>query len=197
LSGKYSRLASRSSVADREDSITLGRALKVLTASRQTGLFFVFLLVLSLSLFMQDAILEPYGGEVFGMKISETTQLNAAFGMGTLLGIIITGMWVVPRIGKKRAVTIGCLWAALCLLLITFSGVTADPALLMAAVFSLWHGFWSVDPGSHRADAGPNHCRNRRYLYWSLGVGPGHRPGSATVLGGGVLDLGKVAVQTV
>ena len=41
-----------------------------------------FLLVLSLSLFMQDAVLEPYGGQVFGMAITETTQLNAFFGIG-------------------------------------------------------------------------------------------------------------------
>ena len=83
---KYSRLSRRSSLTDREDRITLKQALKILTASRQTGLFFVFLLVLSLSLFMQDAILEPYGGEVFGMRIAETTQLNAALRHGDAAG---------------------------------------------------------------------------------------------------------------
>ena len=36
---KYSRYGSRSSLVDREDQITLGRALRVLTASRQTGNF--------------------------------------------------------------------------------------------------------------------------------------------------------------
>ena len=52
-------------MVEREDQITFSRALKVLTASRQTGLFFSFLLVMTISLFMQDAVLEPYGGEVF------------------------------------------------------------------------------------------------------------------------------------
>lgn len=104
---KYSRLQLRyaaqarsvnpEQTVKREDQITLGKALKVLTASRQTGLFFCFLLVLSLSLFMQDAVLEPYGGQVFGMKISETTQLNAFFGLGTLFGIIATSFLTAPK----------------------------------------------------------------------------------------------------
>jgi BCD family chlorophyll transporter-like MFS transporter len=190
---KYSRLARRSSVIDREDSITLGRALKVLTASRQTGLFFVFLLVLSLSLFMQDAILEPYGGEVFGMKISETTQLNAAFGMGTLLGIIATGMFVVPRIGKKRTVTIGCLWAALCLVLITFSGLTAAPAILMATVFLFGTASGILTLGAIVLMLDLTIAETAGTFIGAWGLAQAIARGSATVLGGGLLGLGQVA----
>ncbi|MEQ8962358.1 MAG: PucC family protein, partial [Coleofasciculus sp. C2-GNP5-27] len=84
---KYSRYASRSSLVEREDQVTLGRALKVLTASRQTGLFFTFLLVMTISLFMQEGVLEPYGADVFGMPIGETTRLNSYWGLGTLIGV--------------------------------------------------------------------------------------------------------------
>ncbi|MCZ0905269.1 PucC family protein, partial [Microcoleus sp. HI-ES] len=56
---KYSRYGVRSSAVNREDKITLGSALRILTASRQTGLFFTFLLIMTISLFMQDAVLEP------------------------------------------------------------------------------------------------------------------------------------------
>lgn len=56
---------------------------------------------MTISLFMQDAVLEPYGGEVFGMCVSETTKLNAFFGIGTLIGIATTGFLIIPRIGKK------------------------------------------------------------------------------------------------
>ena len=96
-SSKPTATSSQSAKSAREDQITLASAIKVLTASRQTGLFFCFLLVLSLSLFMQDAVLEPYGGQVFGMAISETTQLNAFFGMGTLFGIIVTSFLTAPK----------------------------------------------------------------------------------------------------
>jgi BCD family chlorophyll transporter-like MFS transporter len=192
---KYSRLSRRSSLADREDRITLKQALTILTASRQTGLFFVFLLVLSLSLFMQDAILEPYGGQVFGMKIAETTQLNAAFGMGTLLGIILTGMFIVPRIGKQRTVTIGCLWAALCLLLISFAGVTADPPILMTTVFCFGTASGVLTLGAIVLMLDLTVAETAGTFIGAWGLAQAIARGSATVLGGGVLDLGKGFVR--
>lgn len=192
---KYSRRTQRSTVGDREDSITLGRALKVLTASRQTGLFFTFLLVLSLSLFMQDAILEPYGGEVFGMKISETTQLNAAFGMGTLLGIIFTGFLIVPRIGKQRTVILGCLWAAICLVLISLSGLTGQPSLLMTAVFCFGIASGILTLGAIVLMLDLTIAETAGTFIGAWGLAQAIARGSATVLGGGVLDLGKSLVR--
>ncbi len=194
---KYSRLSQRSSLRDREDGLTLGRALRILTASRQTGLFFTFLLVLSLSLFMQDAILEPYGGEVFGMLISETTQLNAAFGMGTLVGIVVTGFWVVPRLGKKRTVKLGCLWAAVCLLLISGAGLTASPAILMLAVFAFGIASGVLTLGALVLMLDLTVAETAGTFIGAWGLAQAIARGSATVLGGGLLDLGKAVMGLV
>ncbi|WP_347280065.1 MULTISPECIES: BCD family MFS transporter [unclassified Leptolyngbya] len=188
---KYSRLTSRSSLRNREDGITLRRALRILTASRQTGLFFSFLLVLSLSLFMQDAILEPYGGEVFGMLISETTQLNAAFGMGTLIGIILTGFFIVPRIGKQRTVKIGCFWAAFCLGMIALSGTTGQPPFLMAAVFCFGLASGILTLGAIVLMLDLTIAETAGTFIGAWGLAQAIARGSATLLGGGVLDLGK------
>ncbi|MGB3136873.1 MAG: BCD family MFS transporter [Nodosilinea sp.] len=193
---KYSRLKSRSSLRNREDNLTLRQALKILTASRQTGLFFVFLLVLSLSLFMQDAVLEPYGGEVFGMTIAETTQLNAAFGMGTLLGIIVTGWLVVPRIGKKRAVVVGCSWAAVCLLGITLSGLTGNPTVLLTAVFCFGIASGILTLGAIVLMLDLTVAETAGTFIGAWGLAQAIARGSATVLGGGVLDLGRAMLKT-
>lgn len=193
---KYSRLTQRSSLRDREDGLTLRRALRILTASRQTGLFFTFLLVLSLSLFMQDAILEPYGGEVFGMLISETTQLNAAFGMGTLVGIVLTGFLVVPRLGKKRTVKIGCLWAAFCLILISLSGLTGLPALLMSAVFAFGIASGVLTLGAIVLMLDLTVAETAGTFIGAWGLAQAIARGGATVLGGGILDLGKSILRS-
>jgi MFS transporter, BCD family, chlorophyll transporter len=193
---KYSRLAQRSSLRDREDSITLGQALSILTASRQTGLFFAFLLVLSLSLFMQDAILEPYGGEVFGMTIAETTQLNAAYGMGTLIGIIFTGWLVVPRIGKKRTVAMGCSWAALCLVGITLAGLTAAPQILLTTVFLFGIASGILTLGAIVLMLDLTIAETAGTFIGAWGLAQAMARGSATVLGGGVLDLGRAILRT-
>ncbi|MEB3290462.1 MAG: BCD family MFS transporter [Leptolyngbya sp.] len=189
---KYSRLRDRSSLQDREDGLTLGKALGILTASRQTGLFFGFLLVLSLSLFMQDAILEPYGGEVFGMTIAETTQLNAAFGMGTLIGIILTGWLVVPRIGKQRTVAIGCSWAALCLVGMILSGLTAAPQVLLTAVFLFGTASGVLTLGAIVLMLDLTVAETAGTFIGAWGLAQAIARGSATVLGGGLLDLGRL-----
>jgi len=98
----YSQYGVRSQLVNREDSITLGRALRVLTANRQTGIFFTFLLVMTISLFMQEAVLEPYGGEVFGMTIAQTTKLNAFWGTGTLIGMSTTGFFNCAAFGQTK-----------------------------------------------------------------------------------------------
>ncbi|PZV08474.1 MAG: MFS transporter [Leptolyngbya sp.] len=193
---KYSRLTQRSSLRDREDSLTLGRALKILTASRQTGLFFTFLLVLSLSLFMQDAVLEPYGGEVFGMTIAETTQLNAAFGMGTLLSIIVSGWLVVPRLGKKRTVVVGCSWAAVCLIGITLSGLTGNPTILLMAVFFFGTASGILTLGAIVLMLDLTVAETAGTFIGAWGLAQAIARGSATVLGGGVLDLGRAILRS-
>ncbi|MEB3251679.1 MAG: BCD family MFS transporter [Cyanobacteriota bacterium] len=190
---RYSRR--RSAPDQREDSLTLGRALKILTASRQAGLFFSFLLVLSLSLFMQDAILEPYGGEVFGMTIAETTRLNAAFGLGTLLGIIVTGWLVVPRLGKQRSVSLGCSWAALCLVGITLSGLTGSPTVLLTAVFLFGSASGVLTLGAIVLMLDLTVTETAGTFIGAWGLAQAIARGSATVLGGAVLDLGRALLR--
>lgn len=189
---KYSRYTSRSTVVAREDQITLRRALRVLTASRQTGLFFGFLLVLTLSIFMQDAVLEPYGGEVFGMCIAETTKLNVPFGMGTLFGISGTGFWLLPRLGKKKTTRLGCLAAAVCFGLIILSGFAANPGLLKASLlfFGLASGMITAGATSLMLDLTAAETAGTFIGAWGLAQAIAR--GLATVLGGTVLNLGKL-----
>ncbi|MEN0040758.1 MAG: BCD family MFS transporter [Pseudomonadota bacterium] len=40
---------------------------------------------------MQDVLLEPYGGEVLGLTVSQTTLLTAMFAAGTLVGFALAG----------------------------------------------------------------------------------------------------------
>ncbi len=130
---RFSRYGMRSNLSDREDQITIGRALRVLTASRQTAIFFCFLLAMTLGLFLQEAVLENYGGEVFKMPPSATTSLNAFFGTGTLVGLIVTGFLLIPKLGKQRTAKLGCLLTTVSLGLIVLSGFSQHPTVLGAA----------------------------------------------------------------
>lgn len=188
---KYSRYGKRSKMVNREDQITLGKALRVLTASRQTGIFFTFLLVMSISLFMQDAVMEPYGGEVFGMALSETTQLNAFFGMGTLIGIGSTGFLIVPRLGKQNTTKWGCIAAAICLGLIILAGYSAIPGMLMGSLllYGLASGIITTGAISLMLDLTAAETAGTFIGAWGLAQAIAR--GLSTVTGGAVLDLGR------
>lgn len=134
IEARYSRYSQRSQAVNREDQIGLREALRILTATTQTGLFFVCLLLITIGLFMQDAVLENYGAEVFQMPMSATTQLNSAFGMGNLVGLGMAGFFFVPRFGKFRTVRFGCVAVATTLLLLASAGLNPQPALLMSLV---------------------------------------------------------------
>jgi BCD family chlorophyll transporter-like MFS transporter len=131
---KYSRYAERSMAVNREDQITFGTALRVLTASRQTAIFFVFLLMMTFSLFLQETVLEPYGGEVFQMSIPETSLLNTFWAIGLLLSLSATGFFLIPRLGKRRTTKLGCLMVAFSFGLIILSGFTANEMMLKLAL---------------------------------------------------------------
>jgi BCD family chlorophyll transporter-like MFS transporter len=195
IEAKYSRFSDRTSdwntARGREDQITLGRALKILTASPQTGLFFTFLLLMTLSLFMQDAVLESYGAQVFGMSIASTTKLNAFWGMGTLIGISTTGFIIVPRLGKHRTTQVGCALVAACAGLLILAGFTANPQLLQSIVFLFGLASGVTTTGALSLMLDLTAAQTAGTFIGAWGLAQAIARGLATVLGGTALDLGK------
>ena len=188
---KYSRFFNRVNPGNREDSITLKGAWKILTASPQTGLFFTFLLVMTISLFMQDPILEPYAGQVFKMPLAESTKLNVFYGTGILISYGITGFFIVPRLGKARTIKLGCILVAFAALFIGFSGFSANPSLLKSTLvlFGLATGFVTTAAVTLMLDLTIAEAAGTFIGAWGLAQSLSR--GIATVIGGTVLDLGR------
>ncbi|WP_392535686.1 BCD family MFS transporter [Nostoc sp. C117] len=188
---KYSQYLSRSTVVDREDSITLGKAWEILTASPQTGLFFTFLLVMTLCLFMQDPILEPYAGQVFKMPLAESTKLNVFYGTGILVAYGVSGFFIVPRLGKQRTARLGCMLVAFCTVLLAISGFTANPAFLKLSLilFGLATGVLTTAAVSLMLDLTAAEAAGTFIGAWGLAQSVSR--GVAVVLGGSLLDIGR------
>ncbi len=189
---KYSRYRLRSSFVDKEDCISLKRALKILTSSRQTGIFFSFLVMITMSLFIQEAILEPYGGEVFNMSIGETTMLNSFWGIGILIGYITTGFLVIPRLGKTKTTKIGCILVALSFSLIIFSGLTTMVVILQGAMvlFGVAAGITTVGSISLMLDLTAAETAGTFVGAWGLAQALSR--GVAIAMGGWILDIGRL-----
>ena len=189
---KYSRFYDRSAKDRLEEQMNLNRALKILTASRQTGLFFTFLLILTISLFMQDSVLEPYGGEVFGMSIAETTRLNIPYGIGTLIGIGFTGFAIVPFLGKKNTTKLGCLGVAVSFVLIILSGVYTSQDLLKFSLFlfGIFSGILTAGATSLMLDLTAVETAGTFIGAWGLAQAMAR--GLGTLVGGAILNLGQI-----
>ncbi|MBH8564761.1 BCD family MFS transporter [Nostoc sp. CENA67] len=188
---KYSLYSTRSTLVNREDSITLGKAWEILTASRQTGLFFTFLMVMTLCLFMQDPVLEPYAGQVFKMPLAESTKLNVFYGIGLLIAYSVAGFFVVPRLGKRKSARLGCMLVAFCAALLGLSGFTANPAFLKLGLvlFGLATGFLTTAAVSLMLDLTAAEAAGTFIGAWGLAQAMSR--GVAVVLGGAVLDVGR------
>jgi BCD family chlorophyll transporter-like MFS transporter len=191
---RYSRFMTRNQ--EQPDQIGLGRALQVLTASPQTAKFFTFLLFMTLGLFIQDGVLEPYGGEIFQMSIGETTKLNAPFGIGTLLGISLSGFLIAPRIGKQNTASLGCWTSIGALIGLIGAGMVANVNFLRLGVFlfGLTSGITTTGAISLMLDLTATATAGTFIGAWGLAQAIAR--GLATFLGGFLLQIGKSIAPT-
>ena len=118
-----------------DQEISLAVSWTILRSSPQVGYFFAVLSLFTFSLFLQEAVLEPYAGATFALDVCATTRLNAIWGIGTLLGIATTGFLFVPRLGAQRTALVGGLLSAVFVLLMVVAGGMGSEPLFRGALF--------------------------------------------------------------
>ncbi len=135
--GIESRLPAGQTV--RSDARNPLTAVRALTANPSAQRFFVYLLLVLISIHAQDVLLEPFGGEVLGMEVAQTSRLTSYWGVGVLV-TLLAGLPLMKWIGKKPTANVGACIAALGFALIIASGVVNNPKLLYTAVLVLGLG---------------------------------------------------------
>ena len=182
---------SRSNMPAREDAITLRQAWALITSSRQVLVFFGFLVLFTLGLFLQDPILESYGAEVFGMPIAATASLNAVWGIGTLLGLLLAGLWIVPRLGKLATARLGCQLISTSLLLLLVVGFSGQVPLLQVVMllFGLAAGIGTNSALVLMLDLTLPEAAGTFVGVWGLAQALSRALGK--LIGGGLLDGGR------
>ncbi len=178
--------------SDRDDGPTLRQAWALITSSRQVLVFFTFLVLFTLGLFLQDPILESYGAEVFGMPIAATASLNAVWGIGTLVGLLLAGLWIVPRLGKLNAARLGCRLIAASLALLVVAGFIGKVPALQGVLFlfGLAAGIGTNSALVLMLDLTLPQAAGTFVGLWGLGQALSRAIGK--VLGGGLLDVGRL-----
>lgn len=117
-------------------------ALSQVWKETQARQFTVFVFVSMLAYSMQDLILEPFAGSVFGFTPGESTRLAGVQHGGVLAGMLLVALacsaWARGRLGSLRGWTIGgCVVSAFALAGLAAGGVVGPGWPLRQTVFGL------------------------------------------------------------
>jgi len=120
-------------------------------AEREARLFTVFVFVSMLGYSMQDLVLEPFAGLVFGMSPGQSTQLSGLQNGGVFLGMALVGLagsFLARRFPSilKFFVLLGCVLSACALTALAFAAAApqAWPLRLNAAALGFSNGMYAV-----------------------------------------------------
>ncbi|MFQ3594937.1 MAG: BCD family MFS transporter [Sphingomonadaceae bacterium] len=81
---------------------------------------------------MQDVLLEPYGGEVLGLAVGQTTALTGLWAAGALLGFALAGQRLAMGTDPHRLAAVGALVG-----IASFSAVILSAPLSSTTLFGL------------------------------------------------------------
>jgi MFS transporter, BCD family, chlorophyll transporter len=95
---------------------------------------------------MQDILLEPFGGQVFGMSVGQTTWLTATLAAGTLIGFAYSARQLSHGGDPYRLASLGILAGIAAFAAIIFSPLMEAPSLFQTGSFfiGLGGGLFSV-----------------------------------------------------
>ncbi|ANK11817.1 BCD family MFS transporter [Erythrobacter neustonensis] len=97
---------------------------------------------------MQDALLEPYGGEILGLSVGATTGLTGAWALGSLIGFTVSGGALARGWNPLRLAGTGMVIGINAFLLVLFAGPFAAPLMLYAGALGIGLGLGLFSVGT-------------------------------------------------
>jgi MFS transporter, BCD family, chlorophyll transporter len=93
-----------------------------LMAGGQAGRLLAVVALGTAAFAMQDVLLEPYGAEILGLSVGQTTWLTAASSLGALTGFIVAGRWLAHGLDPIRMAARGLLTGIAAFSCVIFAG---------------------------------------------------------------------------
>ena len=176
------------------DPTPFRRGLAEVWAERRARNFTLFVFLSMTAYFMQELILEPYAGLVFGFTPGQSTSLSGAQNGGVFIGMLTVGIVATGlKIGALRNwVMAGCLGSAATLAVITMLGPIGPGAPLMPAVVGLgfFNGMFAVAAiGSMMALAGQGREQREGTRMGLWGAAQAIAAGFGGLLGAAMVDV--------
>ncbi|MEL6681370.1 MAG: BCD family MFS transporter [Pseudomonadota bacterium] len=190
----------RNLIAIREpDPTPFMEGLREVWSERKARNFTIFVFLSMTAYFMQELILEPYAGLVFGFTPGESTTLSGAQNGGVFIGMLTVGIMATGlKIGALRNwVMAGCMGSAAALAFITILGPIGPSAPIVPAVMLLgfFNGMFAVAAiGSMMALAAEGKERREGTRMGLWGAAQAIAAGFGGLLGAGMVDILRLTV---
>ncbi len=128
-------------IPEKAREVKFGEALRsVILADPQVRLFFAIVVLTFVGTMAQDVLLEPFGGLVLKMEVGETTGLTQYWGIGVLLSMLASGLFLLKTFGHLRVMRTGMLVSVLAFAGPLVAGATGNLGLFKGAVFVMGLG---------------------------------------------------------
>ncbi len=114
--------------------------LTILWPDPQVRLFFGIITFTLLGTQIQDVLLEPFGGLIFGMDVKATTGLTMFWGLGILIAMLGSGLFLLKKFKSNHVFRAGLFVAIGMFPLIILAGVMESVPLLQLAIIGLGLG---------------------------------------------------------
>ena len=167
------------------------------TKARQ---FTIFVFLSMTAYFMQELILEPYAGLVFGFSPGQSTSLSGAQNGGVFIGMLVVGIAATGLgIGALRhLVGAGRLGSAAALTIISLFGLAGIPVLLPAVItLGFFNGMFAVAAiGSMMALAGQGRDAREGTRMGLWGAAQAIAAGFGGLAGAAMVDVLRVMTAT-
>jgi BCD family chlorophyll transporter-like MFS transporter len=189
----------RSMTAQREaEALPFRQGLAEIWAEPRARNFTIFVFLSMTAYFMQELILEPYAGLVFGLTPGQSTQLSGMQNGGVFMGMLLVGITATGfKLGSLRTwVVAGCLGSCVSLCAIATIGAMHLAALLIPTVIALgfFNGMFAVAAiGSMMALAGQGKERREGTRMGLWGAAQAVAAGFGGLLGAVLVDLFRLA----
>ncbi|MEI4262489.1 BCD family MFS transporter [Roseovarius sp. D0-M9] len=160
--------------------------------------FTIFVFLSMTAYFMQELILEPFAGLVFGLTPGQTTSLSGMQNGGVFVGMLLVGIMATGfKRGSLRAwVIAGCLGSCAALCLISLIGTLGLVAFLIPLVVALgfFNGMFAVAAiGSMMALAGEGRHRREGTRMGLWGAAQAVAAGFGGLTGAAIVDVLRLA----
>lgn len=107
---------------------------EIVLPDAQVRLFFMIVMFTFVGTFAQDDFLEPYGALVLNMEVGATTALTAFWGIGVLIAMLLSGLFLIKWLGYLRLMRIGMIASVLVFLGVIVAGLAGNLSIFRIIV---------------------------------------------------------------